>query len=245
MRTDETGVAALAGLATFGIGAALVGVRGELRPEIIVLALGLAVVVSGRFGGRASGTAAAFMAALSFDFFFTRPFLSLKIASANDLGVTIALLVMGLVAGGISARARRDHRLALSRELDVDTIRRLLDVAGESSVEDVELAVRAELLNLLALADCAFTKEPVSLPALGPTGALPRTPLVHRRDGFQLPQQGVAIAVTAAGQRLGALICKPTPGVGIDIARRRTAVAAAHILGLAIVASAAANGGAK
>jgi hypothetical protein len=241
---DTSGIAALGALVTFGVGASLVGVRGELRPEIVVLALALSVVVAGRWGGRAGGVAAAVMAATSFDFFFTKPYLSLKIASSNDVAVTAALLAVGLVAGGLSARARRDHRLAMSRELDVDAIRRLLDVAGECPVEDVELAVRAELLKLLELAECAFTRDPVSLPALGATGALPRIPLIHRRDGFQLPEHGVTIPVTAAGQQLGSLVCTPVPGVGIGLSRRRTAVAAAHILGLAMVARPASPRGA-
>jgi hypothetical protein len=142
-----------------------------------------------------------------------------------------------LVAGGISSRAHRDHLLARDNAIDNDTIRRLLDVAGEHSSEDVELAVRAELLKLLDLSECTFTTHPVTVPTLGATGALPRTTLVHRRDGFQLPQEGVAIAVTAAGQPLGSLVCTPIPGVGVGISRRRTAVAAAHILGLALIAN--------
>lgn len=242
---DASGIAALGALLTFGVGASLVGLRGELRPEIVVLALALSVVVAGRWGGRAGGLGAAVMAATSFDFFFTKPYLSLKIASSNDVGVTIALLAVGLVAGGLSARAQRDHRLAMSRELDVDTIRRLLEIAGDCPVEDVELAVRAELLKLLELAECSFTQDPVPLPALGATGALPRGPLIHRRDGFQLPEHGVTIPVTAAGHRLGWLICLPVPGVGVGLTRRRTAVAAAHILGLAIVAGSSSQPGAK
>ena len=229
--------AAIGGILAFGASAALVGFRGHLQPEIVVLLLALVVVAMGRLTTRAGAISAALMAAASYDFFFTRPYLSLKIDSSRDLGVTAVLFAVGIVAGGFSSRARRDHRLAVSNEMDNDTIRRLLDVAGERSVEDVEMAVRAELLKLLELSDCEFTRDTVSLPSLGPTGALPRAPLIHRRDGFQLPQPAFAIAVTAAGQRLGSLVCTPVPGTGIGIARRRTAVAAAHILGLVLIAN--------
>ena len=185
---------ALGVLAAFAVPAALVGVRGELASEVVVLVLALVVVVLGRTLSRAGAVAGALMAAASYDFFFTRPYLSLKMDDSRDIGVTLALLLVGLVAGGISSRAHRDHLLARDNAIDNDTIRRLLDVAGEHSSEDVELAVRAELLKLLDLSECTFTTHPVTVPTLGATGALPRTTLVHRRDGFQLPQEGIAIA---------------------------------------------------
>ncbi|HVV35320.1 MAG TPA: DUF4118 domain-containing protein [Acidimicrobiales bacterium] len=240
MRTSDSilGVAAGA-LATFVLSVALVGLRGELAPEIIVLLLALMVVVVGRMTDRVASTLSAFVAATSFDFFFTKPYLTLRIANAKDIEATIVLLAVAAVAGGTTARTRREKRIALSHDMDVDAIRRVLDVAGERSVEDVELAVRAELLKLLDLSDCSFTTAPVAVPELGATGGLPHTSrLVHRREGFQLPQSGVAIPVTAAGERVGALVCTPIPDVGVDLPRRRTAVALAHILGLAIVAGA-------
>jgi hypothetical protein len=237
MRTadDPTGIA-LGAIATFGISAALVGVRGELAPEVIVLLLALLVVVVGRATNVIGAVLSAVVSATSFDFFFTRPYLSLKIASGKDIGVTAALLAVGVVAGGVSARTRRERRAALSHDMDVDAIRRVLDVAGERSVEDVELAVRAELLKLLELSECSFTTAPIDLPELGATGALPRQALVHRRGGFQLPEHGFVVPVVAVGDRVGSLVCRPVAGVGIDGPRRRTAVAVAHVLGLAIVA---------
>jgi hypothetical protein len=60
--------------------------------------------------------------------------------------------------------------------------------------------------------------------------------VVYRDDGFELPAAGVAVPVTAKGARLGSLVCVPVPRVGISITRRKTAVVAAHILGLAMTA---------
>lgn len=228
-------------LAVFFASAALVRVRGELAPEVIVLLLALMVVVVGRLTNVVGGVLAAVVAATSFNFFFTQPYLSLRIHAWRDVGITVALLAVGLVAGPVSARTRRERRMATSHDMDVDAIRRVLDVAGERSIEDVELAVRAELLKLLDLAECSFTTARVTVPELGATGGLPRLPLVHHKDGFQLPQNGFAIPAIAAGERVGALVCVPVPGVGVDAARRRTAVALAHILALAIVAGAGSN----
>jgi hypothetical protein len=236
VNSDDTAVAIASGFITFFITAALVAVRGDVPNEIIVLVLALVVVSASRWSGRRGGLVAAVMAATAFEFFFTKPYLSLKIDSADDIYVTLALLTVGLVTGGLSARAQRDQKLASRREIDVDTIRRLLEVASGAPVRQVERIVRDELVQLLDLTDCSFTTEPVDVPMLSDTGSLPPGPVVHRADGFQLPEH-VAIAVTASGKQLGALVCTSKPGVGIDLARRRTAVAAAHILGLAIAAN--------
>jgi hypothetical protein len=236
VKADDTAVAIASGILTFFIAGALVGLRGELPNEIIVLLLALLVVAAGRWSGRQGGVVAAVMAATSFEFFFTKPYLSLKISEADDIYVTIALLMVGLVVGGLSARARRDQELAKRRAADTDAVRSLLELASTSPVKEVELAVRDELTRLLDLTDCSFTGDPVDFPTLSNTGALPAGNFVHRRDGFALPEH-LAIAVNAAGKPLGALVCTAKPDVGVDVSRRRAAVAAAHILGLAIAAT--------
>ena len=60
--------------------------------------------------------------------------------------------------------------------------------------------------------------------------------MVFRDDGFELPPGGVAIPVLVRGQRVGAFVCLPKPGVGVGLKRRKTAVAAANLLGLALAA---------
>jgi K+-sensing histidine kinase KdpD len=234
--SDDTAVAIATGVLTFFITAALVGVRGTIPNEVIVLVLALAVVAAGRWSGRRGGVVAAVMAATSFEFFFTKPYLSLKIETVDDFYVTIALLFVGLLTGGLSARAQRDKRLVVRRESDAEAVRRLLDIASTSPTREVERAVRDELMRLLELTDCSFTPDAVELPTLSNTGALPAGNFVHRRDGFQLPER-LAIEVTARGKAVGSLVCVAKPGVGVDVARRRAALAAAHVLGLAMAAA--------
>lgn len=234
--SDSAVAPALGALLTLALAAALVGVRGEVASEIVVLLFALVVVVLARFTSRSGAIASALMAAASFDFFFTKPYLSLKIADSRDIAVTVALLAVGLVASGLSTRATRDRRIASQSEFDADAIDRILEVAATRSSEDVQIAVRVELLTLLHLSDCWFSVEPVALPALGPHGSLSGPRVVHRGDGFELPHDGVLIPVEARGTRLGALVCMPVPGDGISLARRRTAVVAARILGLAMTA---------
>jgi hypothetical protein len=228
--------AAAAALVTFGVGALLVVGRDQRKPEITVLLLALTVVVVGRVGGRAGGAAAALMAATTFDFFHTKPYLSLKISDADDIVVTFVILAVGLVAGDLSARASKDRRVLSTRELDADAVSRLLKVARDKPVGDVEIEVRRDLVELLSLRECWFSADPVDMPALGANGSLSSPNPVFRDDGFELPANGVCIGVGARGHDLGWLVCVPEPGVGIGLTRRQTAVAVAHVLGLAMAA---------
>jgi hypothetical protein len=230
--------AAGSALFTFAVGLLLVSTRDAVHTEITVLLLALSVVIAGRFGGRAGGLASAAMAATTFDVFHTQPYLSLKIDNGDDLAVTFVLLLVGIVAGDLSARASRDRRVASTREIDADAISRLLDVAREREARDLEFAVTYELTRLLSLRDCWFTTDATDLPELGPQGSLDVPHLVHRDEGFELPTDGIAIPVSAKHQRLGSLVCLPEPGIGIGITRRRTAVVAAHVLALSLAAEA-------
>lgn len=213
-------------LAAFAVGSALVSVRELVRPEVTAVALTVVVVVAGRVGGRAAGVTAAIMSALCFDFFHTEPYLSLKITDATDVVVTILLLVVGLVAGGVLApRLERTHG-------DRTGVNRILDAAKSTTPEDLETAVRAELLGLLKLEDCWFTADPVLLPVISSTGALVNTDLHYTPDGFELPRGGVAIEVAAYGRLDGYLVCSPTPGAGVDHAARQAAADLGSVLAL-------------
>src|SRR5258706_1122651 len=97
---------ALGGLAPIVAGAALVAVRGHVEPSNIVLILGIIVVAAGSVGGRAAGAVAAMTAAASYDFFHTKPYLSLLIHDADDVEMTILLLVLGLISGQLAWQAR-------------------------------------------------------------------------------------------------------------------------------------------
>ena len=101
--TDDPPIADLAvsigAFAAFGVAAGMVGLRGVLRPEVPAVALAGVVAITARAGGRTAGTVAAVMSALSFDFFHTEPYLSLKISDPSDLLVTVLLLVLGLELG--------------------------------------------------------------------------------------------------------------------------------------------------
>jgi hypothetical protein len=110
----------------------------------------------------------------------------------------------------------------------------VLALARHTTPDDIELAVKAELLTVLRLRDCWFTPDPVELPEIGPWGELDLQVKRFTHDGFELPDAGVAVPVTAYGQRYGTLVCRTTPGAGVSIESRAAAAALGEVLGMAM-----------
>jgi hypothetical protein len=242
MRRDEdpTIPIVIAALVPLFVGMALVGVRGEIDSEITALALVLTVVAGGRIGGRAGGLVAAVTAAMSFDFFHTRPYLSLKIIDAKDVETTVLLLLVGLAVGGIAGRARREQQFVRQGVNPSLALARVLAVAADGCAEDVTLSVRAELLNLLSLQECWFTSEPVTLTMIDRGGTIRGDGPVNFGGDFALPVEGVAVPVTWNNRCFGYVAAIPVPGVIVTGENRRVAVAMAEVLGLALAAEPAA-----
>ncbi len=89
---------AIGGLAPLVIAGLLVPFRTDsIVATNVALVFVIVVVVAAAEGGRSAGIVAAVVSTLSFDFFFTRPFQSLKIDNADDIGTAVLLLVISLV----------------------------------------------------------------------------------------------------------------------------------------------------
>jgi K+-sensing histidine kinase KdpD len=134
---DGEGVAwAAAGfVASLLIGAVIEPFRSTVGLENVALGYLLVVVVAAAVGGRAAGLISALSAALSYDFFLTTPYHSLRIDSVAQV-ITVALLFgTGLVAS-LAGRARR--RQTVEADTQAGMIRLLNTVtraaaAGENS----------------------------------------------------------------------------------------------------------------
>jgi K+-sensing histidine kinase KdpD len=75
----------------------------------IILLLGVQVIAI--IGGRAGGIAGAVVAALTFDFFFTEPYLRLVINDQHDIITAVLLLVAGIATSELGVvRLRRELR---------------------------------------------------------------------------------------------------------------------------------------
>ena len=99
----------IGGIGPIVVAAALVPLRDEIDNANLALAMVVVVVVAAAVGGRGAGLLAAVIATISYDFFLTRPYLSLTIDSADDVETTIFLLAIGLLVGEIVVRSRRTH----------------------------------------------------------------------------------------------------------------------------------------
>jgi K+-sensing histidine kinase KdpD len=108
---------ALLGIA-IGTAAAWAFVPAETAQAVIALALPLAAALTGWYGGREMGAAAAISGALWFGYAHTEPRFQTEIAARADVILTLAVLVVGILAGEL-ADAR--HRLRQQRS---DTVKR-------------------------------------------------------------------------------------------------------------------------
>src|SRR5690349_6177699 len=93
--------------------------RDHLHNAEMALALVVPVLIAAVVGGRLAAVVSAITAALCFDFFFTKPYLSLRIAGSNDLTSFFVLLVVALIAAEVGIRARRGSRAAREARSDL------------------------------------------------------------------------------------------------------------------------------
>ena len=231
----------IGGLAPIFVAGALVGLRDSMLNANVALVLVLVVVAVSAAGGRSAGAVAAVTAALSFDFFHTRPFLNLRIAASDDIETALLLLAVGLVVGQLSARAGKAAKSAEAASGEIQRIRRVAALAaGGEEAADVILSAQSELVALLRLKSCHFEAPPFTgtVPRLERSGVVEERVHHLAREGFALPQDGVELIVLGRGQQLGRFLLVPQPGVGASLEERVVAVAIADQVGAALAASA-------
>jgi hypothetical protein len=176
---------------------------------------------------------------LSFDFFFTRPYLSLKIDRLADVETTLLLLVVGLVVGELVVWLHRGRREVHRGRNEIARLRRVAEhVATGAEAEDVCLVVQAELMGLLSLEDCQFEEAPFGspLPRLERNGSIAATRRRFVAGEFALPAEGVELPVLGRGRQLGRFVLTPDPDVGVSIEERVVAIALADQFGAVLAA---------
>lgn len=114
-RTSESSegwlAASMGGLGIIAMAMLLVPVRDFIGHQNVAIILLLGVQVVAATGGRIGGLIGAAVAALSFDFFFTEPYLELVILDRLDIITVILLFVVGLATSEIAhALGRRRVR---------------------------------------------------------------------------------------------------------------------------------------
>jgi hypothetical protein len=234
--------AAVGSLGALFTAAALVGVRGDIQNANVALVLVLWVLLGAVTGGRASAVISALIAAVAFDFFHTKPYGSLKISDGNDVLTTVLLLAVGLAIGEIAIRSQRLHAQRADQQHQLRRMQRIAALAaGGEGVDDLLLAVTAELIEALELQNAWFERPPfiAGLTKLERSGVIEASEHRYANGEFELPREGVALPVVGAGRPLGRFVLIPTPGVGVSKERRLSAVALADQVGAALSSNAA------
>ncbi|MGZ6942909.1 MAG: DUF4118 domain-containing protein [Acidimicrobiia bacterium] len=229
---------AIGGLLPIAVAGAIVGLRSEIDTTNVALVLVLCVVGTAAFGGRGPAALSAVIAAVSYEFFFTKPYYSLRINSADDVETTLILLAIGLAVGQLAVHARHTRRDASRGRDEIASMRRVAErAAGGASDQDLIDLVVAELTSLLSLVGCRFEVEATGpvLPVLERSG---RIESPYRRVGpdgeLALPPLGVRLPVVGGGRQLGSIVLDPDPVVGVTLEARVVAVALADQLGAAL-----------
>ncbi len=242
-RDDRTLVAAVGAAVPVGVAALLVVVRDDVLNANLAMILMAVVVLVAVLGGRSAGALAAVTAALSFDFFLTQPYLTLRITDDDDIETTVILFVVGVAVGQFADWAHKSRQASRTTRSELDRLRRVADLVSQGADrEEVKLAGQTELAALLRLRDCTFESEPFDrvLPRLERSGVLDhattREAVVRRyaRGGFELPTEGVELPVYHRGAQVGRYVLVPSPGVGVTLEQRVVALALADQVGAAL-----------
>jgi hypothetical protein len=231
--------------ASLVLGIVLEPFRDRLVGEHVVIAFLAVVIVTAAAGGRAAGALSALSAALTYNFFFTTPFRTLKIDSAEQVVTVVLLFAAGLLAslgGRVARRAERDERLAAGA---LDLLNRVAEavaaepgpkadrVAAEGVLELLE-ARRVEVRRgddvTAAVGDAGGEAlEEILMPRMEPDGRLP-TVRRFRAAGLVLPARGLAVPLVRAGQTVGAVIIVPGEDRGVPRSVREALATVGHVL---------------
>jgi two-component system sensor histidine kinase KdpD len=228
--------AALGSLAVILLAAALVPLRDHLPNAEFALAFVIPVLFAAVIGGRIAGICTAVVAALTFDFVYTQPYLSLRIESKDDVWTFVVLLIVALVAAEVGIRARRGSVAAQESRAELNRLLRVVELAARGvDDDDVVSSARAELIGLFGLVDCVYERERTGpeMPRLGQRGALENTQLVAWGE-FVLPTGGVEVPVRGRGQDLGRLVLYAADATRAPVEKRLVAVAIADEVGLTL-----------
>jgi hypothetical protein len=245
----DIAAACFAAVAVIAVGAALVVVRGDVAQAVVALILALAVLVAGLIGGGVAGISAALAATLSFNFFHTEPYLSLRIDKGDDVWTTFTLLAIGIVAGVASDATFRWRRRTLRAATELAALERVVELLGSGGrSEQAVVEASAVIGDLLGLDDAAFRPGPE--PPSGATILSEHGSLlgVHDHafvgDALAIPDRGVAVPVRFGDREFGFVCGRPAEPAGVALDRRRAAIAVAAVLGVALSGDLGASSGA-
>jgi hypothetical protein len=227
-------VVVAAGSVPLAAAAALAPFRGSVANATVALVLAALVTLLAAATDRVAAVVAGLSAALSFDAFYTRPYGSLRIASAQDIETTTLLLVVAITVGQLAARNHRHHRMAVLSALNLARVHAVAEmVAAGARPGDVVHTVEGELKAVLRLRACwydpAFAERPG--PFIERNGDVSWGAIRWGFATIGLPTSQVSLVVEHEARPLGRFVLVADPGTRVTEDELVTAVALADQAG--------------
>ena len=221
------------------VGAATATVRGDVGSTIVGVSLAIIVTVAGLIS-RAAAIATAVAAAVTFNFFHTEPYHSLRIHEPGDVAMVALLLGLGFLVSDVTAwmrrreRVERQHSIAAAATADVPAL-----LGADRPTLEVWPTLASSLLDELSFATCRYvagTAIELSIIADSPGHDTPD------QETFVLPAAGAAVPIRHAGRIVGHLVLTPEAGHTSLTVRRSVVHALAATVASALAASEAVTG---
>jgi K+-sensing histidine kinase KdpD len=213
------------------VSAATSSIRDQVGATNVGIVLAI-IVVAAALSARTAGLLTAAAAAISFNFFHTEPYHSLRVHESSDVVIIALLVVLGLVVSDITAWRRRRDAIAFRHWTAAEAPHRITEMLQEPrAVGEVWPAIATMIMDQLTLADVSFVPTAhTDLPLISRTGAA-------RADadaGFVLPSQGAALPIVSDQHTLGHLVLRPQSGITSLWVERRVVIALADHLTIAL-----------
>jgi K+-sensing histidine kinase KdpD len=244
------GAAGFAASILLGVG--LSPFRREIGLENLVMLYLIVVAATAAVGGRTAGLISSLSAALAYNWFFTTPYYTLRIDSAQQILTVVLLFAAGLLA---SLGGRRSRLAGAAAREEAAAIRMLsaVNLAAARGQEADQVAAR-ELLGLLGARAVSVLRSgregdwvsahagepldrlnPATVPRLDEEGRIPRGHLRAVGGMLVLPAEGVAVDLVRNDRRVGSLVVEPEVDRPLLRSTRMAVAAAAHVLAMASV----------
>jgi K+-sensing histidine kinase KdpD len=240
---------AVAGFAaSLVVGVTLRPLRESAGLENVVVVYVIVVALAAAIGGRTAGLATSLAAALAYNWFFTTPYETLQIDSAEQVATVVLLFVAGLLAS-LGGRATRRARVEAREEADVLQVLTAVNLTAARRGLKADVVAAEGLHHLLDARSVGVVRDgpegdlvvasagqPVddldlgSLPHLDEEG---RIPSGHRRSvggTLVLPAEGAVVDLVRRDRRVGALVIVPAEDRPILRETRLGIAAIAHAL---------------
>jgi K+-sensing histidine kinase KdpD len=216
------------------VGAATASVRGDVGSTIVGVSLAIVVTIAALIS-RAAAIATAVAAAITFNFFHTEPYHSLRIHEPGDVAMVALLLGLGFLVSDVTGWLRRRERLERQHSIADEAMRDARVLLGvDRPIADVWPKLASSLLDELSFATCRFVPgSTTELSIIADTSG-------HEAPDqatFVLPAAGAAVPIRHAGRTVGHLVLTPQAGNTSLTVRRPVALALAATVASALAAS--------